>query len=187
MGTTTTYLSNTSTKGIKAWFLSYLTWNSETHDYLTLDIAKVGGKLYGKVERTERATGERDVFIVIAVVSVYGSDCENFSYKTMDETEGPFVYDCPLRLIDGLPEPASKYARDWRESVRRYHATKPRQTKVGDRIKFDSPLKFSDGTEHDTFTVHSGGRRRSRIYRSDRGFNYRISGIGRLKYNILNR
>lgn len=50
-------------------------------------------------------------------------DCE-WLYKPMDETCGPNEVDCPLALLNLVPEPDNDYARDWRKSVRKYHAQK---------------------------------------------------------------
>ena len=53
-------------------------------------------------------------------------------YKDMDESMGPAYYDCPLRLLDLVPEPDYGYAKEWREKVRAYHAAKVKDWKPGD-------------------------------------------------------
>ena len=42
------------------------------------------------------------------------------SEKTMTECEGPHYYNCPVDLLDQVPEPeAGSYAAEWRAKVRR--------------------------------------------------------------------
>jgi hypothetical protein len=52
-----------------------------------------------------------------------------WGYKDMDESMGPFHYDCPLRWLDRAPEPPScpvdghrGSRRTWRDFVRDHHA-----------------------------------------------------------------
>ena len=43
--------------------------------------------------------------------------------KTMDESEGPYYYDCPLGLLAKAEQhpPTNKYSRNWRAKVHQYH------------------------------------------------------------------
>ncbi len=84
----------------------------------------------------------------------------NFYYKECEETSGPYDVRCPLHFLDGLPEPANEWAAEWREKVREYNATRKAAPKIGQTIKFAAPLKFNNGSSHDTFTVvrHGKGR-----------------------------
>jgi hypothetical protein len=67
-----------------------------------------------------------------------------WGYKDMDETTGPFYYDCPLRFLDQSPEPTDvrhshgDSGRTWRDHVREHHAAsklrRQQRPKVGDVI-----------------------------------------------------
>lgn len=52
-----------------------------------------------------------------------------WGHKSMSEFDGPCYYDCPLSYLDQASEPTG-YAVEWRERVRRYHATKPEKKKL---------------------------------------------------------
>ena len=54
---------------------------------------------------------------------------EGWGYKDMDESIGPFCYDCPLSYLEEADEPINENARKWREQVRLEAAKKP---KVGE-------------------------------------------------------
>lgn len=52
-----------------------------------------------------------------------------WGHKDMDEADGPYYYDCPLRWLDRAPEPPCPVAghhrdsgRSWRDFVRDHHA-----------------------------------------------------------------
>jgi hypothetical protein len=66
----------------------------------------------------------------------------SWGYKDMDESMGPYYYDCPVSYLDAADEPVSDTARDWRNECRSRAAAraakKPRKgetwTLVGCRI-----------------------------------------------------
>jgi hypothetical protein len=94
-----------------------LTWDSPTHDYRVLD----GGvknfrTYYGAVEKTDRSTGERQVFAVIFMLQFYKNDYHNFGYKDMDESVGPYQAECPERILKLLTPTTSQYAQQWRDA-----------------------------------------------------------------------
>lgn len=49
-------------------------------------------------------------------------DRGRWGYKAMDETMGPFYYDCPPGFLSGLTEPRG-CAAEWRAEVARRHPT----------------------------------------------------------------
>lgn len=53
-----------------------------------------------------------------------GGKTMGWGYKSLDETCGPYVYDCPLAYIDEATAPATGYAGEWRLKVRAHHARK---------------------------------------------------------------
>ena len=58
---------------------------------------------------------EQRVFGVVFLTSVDNKDYFNFSYKDMDETCGPYKYDCPKSILDLLTPTESEYANEWRK------------------------------------------------------------------------
>jgi hypothetical protein len=116
MGTTSTYKSKyEKTKD----FLErdVLRWSSDEFDYKVLD----GGvsnfsTYYGAVEKTSKKSGEREVFAVIILVRFNRSQEYNFSYKAMDETEGPYQTKCPEKILKLLTPTNNKHANDWRKA-----------------------------------------------------------------------
>jgi len=81
-----------------------------------------------------------------------GGDRDAWGYKDIDESCGPCEVNCPLYLInEASPVPEGlKYAAEWRESVRAYHANKRigpkfvRGLKVGDKFQYgDKVVEFA--------------------------------------------
>lgn len=121
-------------------------------------------------------------FVIVCSFSWHRGEYHNFCYKDMDETMGPYECDCPLRFLDGL-SPADGYAEGWRERVREWNAARKPAPKVGQRIVFDQPLKFTDGTQHAEFEVVRY-RQRGKAYRAPDGRLYKISGIERKQFRV---
>lgn len=59
---------------------------------------------------------EQRVFGVVFLTSVDNKDYYNFAYKDMDESMGPYKYDCPKSILDLLTPTESKYANEWRKA-----------------------------------------------------------------------
>ena len=60
--------------------------------------------------------------ILIAVTLAEYRDRELFR-RTMDETEGPLVYNCPLKLLKQAEQspPQNEYSANWRAKVHKFH------------------------------------------------------------------
>jgi hypothetical protein len=61
---------------------------------------------------------EGRVFAITCIVS-YNRSREEFLYKDMDETMGPFYYKCPNRILDLLTVTENVSAITWRRSCRK--------------------------------------------------------------------
>lgn len=48
-----------------------------------------------------------------------------WGYKGIDETVGPYYFDCPLGMLDRCTAPYNDTATAWRAKVREAHATRP--------------------------------------------------------------
>ena len=109
--------------------------------------------------------GQTTVFAGVALVSLSRARNE-FGYKDMDETMGPYYFNAPARILDRLTPTENPSALEWRAECRaaaeqrREIARKPRLM-PGQRVRFDEPLKFSDGAllrEFDIRQNHGSGR-----------------------------
>ena len=85
----------------------------EDSKYRILKASLVGTTVYAAVEyQTEKGT---EVFAAVVLTSVDNNDYFNFSYKDMDETCGPYHYDCPASILKLLTPTTSEHANQWRE------------------------------------------------------------------------
>ncbi|QRY31872.1 hypothetical protein JVX96_00655 [Variovorax sp. PDNC026] len=81
--------------------------------------------------------------------------------KSMDETVGPYYYDCPLSFLDRADAPVGPYAGPWREQVRAFHASRSAR-----RAAIRPGLRVS--YEGQTYILrHSLGRRGWQVQRED--------------------
>lgn len=84
----------------------------ETHRWEVVDAVLRGSTAYAAVKRTVKATGEFKIFAVV-MLSSYGRD-HYLMIKSMDESQGPYAYNCPKRIIERLTPTDSEYALRWR-------------------------------------------------------------------------
>lgn len=87
-------------------------WNDDTSGkFIVLKSSMKGSTYYGAIKQknTEK------VFAVVFLTSTNMKDYFNFSYKDMDETCGPYQYDCPKGILDLLTPTDSEYANAWRK------------------------------------------------------------------------
>lgn len=101
------------------------------------------------------AQGNREVIAYVCLLHYTPSYYDNFGYKDMDETMGPYQYDCPERILKLLTPTDNEYALQWREkcweNIRKRKA-QPR-LKKGMMIEFAKPIAFNNGVEESVFTV----------------------------------
>jgi hypothetical protein len=69
-------------------------------------------------------------------------DCRNgqAAVKNMDESCGPYYFDCPLAFLDRADPPVGPYAGPWREKVREFHANRAAKRaaiRAGLRVSYD--------------------------------------------------
>lgn len=79
-----------------------------------------------------------EIPVVMAVVCLtkYVKHAYNFGYKDMDETTGPYAYDCPKAILDKLTPTTNESALKWRESCKTKLAKneEAKKLKVGDKV-----------------------------------------------------
>lgn len=152
-------------QNVLAMIRELLTWEAEGYKNVCLDLAMVSMKtIYAAVERTT-TDGQRDVWAAVFAIDFrtskeHGYKSTSFGYKDMDETMGPFERNCPERILNLLTPTNNLNANEWRASCRRnIELRKARSVSNGQHIKFDRPIRFSNGLEAQIFRVHTGGNR----------------------------
>lgn len=77
-------------------------WSQKEHDgYPELNVLKsrmVGSVYYAAIE-VKRNGNREEVFGTVALTSTGWDDGMNFGYKDMDESMGPYCYDCPKSIL----------------------------------------------------------------------------------------
>ena len=115
-------------------------WNDDISGKFTvLKSSMRGSTYYGAIKQNNT----EEVFAVVFLTSTDMKNYFNFSYKDMDETYGPYQYDCPKGILDLLTPTNNEVALKWRETCR--ERLKAKQDKnslsklpVGTVIKFDN-------------------------------------------------
>lgn len=173
------------------WDFSHREPGVSVHDYLARDFKNLTILDSAIVNRTFYAACEEigkpgHIFALVALLKM-PRDYYNFGYKAMGETEGPFVNDCPARILDKLTPvvgdgPGAESARQWRERCRAKVTKRQAATKVkaGDIVTFAEPLKFGNGETLTTFRFDSGSRFRA----EGRAMVYRITNWRQRAYTV---
>lgn len=107
---------------------------------------------YNAVRMTDKATGESEVWAGICLLSERKDGWSYwYGYKDMDETCGPFKYDCPKAILDLLTPTDNELANEWRRKCRE-KASKPSLSKLGEGsiIEFVSPWDTNYYSKGDT-------------------------------------
>jgi len=145
-----------------------LRWNVPGVTYRVLKSSTVNNTFYAAVERTEGP--KRQVFAVIILIrwDPRAKYRNNFGYKDMDETEGPYEARCPDAILDLLTETGSEYAKAWRERCRRWNEVKARTQRWTGPILLQEALHLQsrDGDIRELEIVCKASRRGYLIARS---------------------
>jgi len=137
-----------------------------------LDHALIGGNLWIAWAIVRPDGVEVDRFIELDLIR---SD-RNFGagYKDMDESCGPVEVNCPLRLLDLVPEPKdSQYAKAWRARVREHHDSRRKQEAIRKDLKAGDKLKLGPGWSLETVTIIEPVKRSFMVVGND-GLIYRM-------------
>lgn len=92
----------------------------ESEKYPELNVLKsrmIGTTYYAAIEMKEKGV-TKQVFAVVVLTSINMKDYFNFFYKDMDESAGPYCYDCPKGILDLLSDTDNEYAINWRNKCR---------------------------------------------------------------------
>lgn len=77
----------------------------------------VGNHLWQVVRR--KRDGIKEIHLCLLKGGGKGS---GWGYKSMSESAGPVLHDCPVTLLEMCDPPQSEYAAKWREAVMAWHA-----------------------------------------------------------------
>jgi len=58
------------------------------------------------------------IIALVCLLKYQRNDYFNFGYKDMDETMGPYYYDCPVSILNQLTPIGSELANKWRNKCR---------------------------------------------------------------------
>lgn len=107
----------------------------------------------------------------VIVLFLLGRDDGCWGYKDMDESMGPYYYDCPIGWFDLAPEPEgwknhNDTGRSWRDLVREHHNARSQRRrsrpKVGQRVLLAAD-DFGPGYAGEYVVTEDLGRRGLRL------------------------
>lgn len=120
--------------------------NKPIGKFEVLKSSMVGSTYYAAVKRTRFATETEpeqvQVWAVICLTSTDMKDYFNFSYKDMDESMGPYNYDCPKGILDLLTPTDSEWANNWRQACREHYAKKNNPNALN-KLPLGSVIQFT--------------------------------------------
>ena len=137
-------------------------FETETQSSVVLDCALAKLRVaYMAVRTTIKNTGNTRVHGLICRVDYRPDEYFSLGLKDMDESEHPYYYDCPARILDLLSPTDDPNALRWRESCRREIAERKAAAplKSGHYLILNSPLRFADGSSHTRFFIRDARRR----------------------------
>lgn len=133
------------------------------------------GEHYSAVRITPKATGI-SYTIAVATLIKWTRDYHNFTYKDMDESMGPYMYNCPesiLKLLTPSTELVKqghsiKSSASWRVACWEKVFERKMVSKLADGavIKFPQKILFGTGEAVDTFVMRKHGKQK-RFYLYD--------------------
>ena len=102
---------------------------------------------------------EKGVYFALVCKIHFGKGYYNFNYKDMDESEDPYLYNCPKRIMDIIErsQPVNDMSKEWRMKVHKVLDTKLTKGKV---ITFKKPIDFGEFSEN-TFRYLGNNKFRS--------------------------
>ena len=126
-----------------------LTWeNAEGKRRVLVSAIVAAREYYAAVEHT-KPDGTREVWAATYLLQFVpkATDGCTFGYKDMTEHMGPYIWRCPVRILDLLTETDNEYANRWREKCREYHAHRAAAPKLapGMRLRVEGGETVSIG------------------------------------------
>lgn len=88
--------------------------------------------------------------VYAAIVMLAPSDMD-FGYLLTSEAANPSAITCPRRIIDQLSETDNPEALTWRSRCREWAFNQQQVIRPGMRVRFASPVEFTDKSRHQVF------------------------------------
>lgn len=100
--------------------------------YTLIKSRVVGNHIWSAVRND--VTG--DVFVNLTLIAKERGG--GWGHKSMNESAGPYYYDCPPSILALCTAPANEYADRWRDRVCLYHADRAEKSRIkaGDLITY---------------------------------------------------
>ena len=126
-------------------------WEDKNRKIEVLKSSVVGGTYYAAVKSFNKTNGFECVTAVVCLTSVSTKGFYNFAYKDMDETMGPYKYDCPKGILDLLTPTENEYANEWRKTCYAQLAKKQDKNSLS-KLPIGSEIEFVlNGKTHKAF------------------------------------
>ena len=106
----------------KAELDSRYTWEDNTTKCSVKKSKMVGSEYYAAIEYQNIKKGIKKIIGIVALTRMSDG---YLMVKTMEETVGPYYYNCPVDILDLLTPTENEYALKWRRECRK-NATKPK-------------------------------------------------------------
>lgn len=105
--------------------------------------------------------------------------------KTMSEDMGPYYYDAPVKVLKALSPTEHANSLAWRARCwdQRAKIRITEKMRSGDKVRFKSPIKFSNGESLQEFTYSKDGRRT--VFRDRFGAPYIITNWRRREFEVV--
>lgn len=135
----------------------------------------IGNRLW-YLARMEGVDGSQTTWIGLTLIE---SRRGEVFVKSMDESSGPFYYDCPLAFLAQADAPVGPYAAAWREQVRAFHAARTARraaVRAGARVQYGTQVFV---------LVRSLRRSGWRVRRESDGVSFRMSSRQLAKAELL--
>ena len=151
-----TYTHKHSSLSMKDFFKEEFGFANDRRAVRLLDCAVVNlREAYLAFEDLDKATGKREVFAMVCLLDYKPNDYYNIGYKDMEESEGPYYYNCPERILKLLTPTTNEYALRWRqkcwERIER-RKSMSRLTQVSKPGGYISPASAVNRTAHPSFS-----------------------------------
>lgn len=121
-------------------------YNNKIQHYPKMEVVKssmVGSIYYAAVRTINSQTGYDHTWAAVCLTSTKIVHGMNFGYKIMDESCGPFCFDCPKGILDLLSSTDNEIALEWRRKCRERLQQKKEGNTVG-TLPIGSIIEYKD-------------------------------------------
>lgn len=126
---------------------------------------------------------------VFGLVAMFSKDSTGYAVKLVDESMGPYQFDCPKRILDKLTpldelyeEGRGTYAKEWREACYSLHAKPKVRLEDGMRVRFANMMDFGSFEANEFMVVK---RDRKVLFQTDDGILCRVPGYTKKPFEVV--